>query len=74
MLLRERGAEAQRERNQNPNSGFEQGRALAYIEVLSLMQNQADAFGLDREQLCLSGFEPLTGKLDPPAPQPVRDL
>jgi hypothetical protein len=69
-LLREAGAEAQRERKQNPGSGFEQGRALAYIEVLSLMQNQADSFMIAREEVGLAGFDPLNDPLEPPKPEP----
>jgi hypothetical protein len=69
-LLREAGAEAQRERKQNPDSGFEQGRALAYIEVLSLMQNQADSFMIAREEVGLAGFDPLNDPFEPPKPGP----
>ena len=44
-LLREIGADAQRKsRKTEQSSDFDAGRALAYVEVLSMMQNQADAF------------------------------
>jgi len=65
-LLREAGAEAQRERMKTPDSEFAQGRALAYIEVLSRMQNQADSFMIPRASLGLDGFDPLNDPLDPP--------
>jgi hypothetical protein len=71
-LLRETGAEARRERDQNPGSEFEQGRALAYVEVLSLMQNQADSFMISKEEIGLAGFDPLNDPLDPPKPGPLR--
>lgn len=37
---------------------YAQGRLMAFVEVLSLMQQQADAFGLDQASLSLSGFDP----------------
>jgi hypothetical protein len=37
---------------------FEKGRQMAYVEVLSLMQQQADAFGIPVEELCLDGLDP----------------
>jgi len=49
---------------------FEQGRAMAYVEVLSLMQNQADAFQVPREELLLAGFDPEVDPIDPPPPTP----
>jgi hypothetical protein len=70
-LLRRTGAEA---RHRSAEAGrmaeFEQGRAMAYVEVLSLMQNQAEAFQLPREDLLLAGFDPETDPIDPPPPTP----
>jgi hypothetical protein len=45
------GAASDDERN------FQQGRRMAYIEVLSLMQQQAAAFGLPLSDLALDGFD-----------------
>ncbi len=67
-LLRETAAEARR-RSAAGSSDFDSGRASAYVEVLSLMQNQADAFQLPRDELLLSGFDPETDSLDPPPPE-----
>jgi hypothetical protein len=68
-LLRQTGAEAQRRSAEaGPAAQFEAGRAMAYVEVLSLMQNQADAFQLPPDQLLLSGFDPEIGPIDPPPP------
>lgn len=36
---------------------FEAGRAMAWYEVTSLIQQQAAAFGLSRAQCGLSGFD-----------------
>jgi hypothetical protein len=72
-LLREAGADAARESSET-KSAFHEGREAAYREILAWMQHQADAFGFDREELCLAGFDALTGKLDPPRPEPPRDM
>ena len=37
---------------------FEQGRRLAYYEVVSLMLSQAASFGLPAEDLAMSGLDP----------------
>ena len=68
-LLREAGADAAR-RVAEAGAGsrsFEEGRALAYVEVRGLTQVQADAFGLHRDDLGLAGFDPLNGPLASPA-------
>ena len=70
-LLRETGAEAQRKSKRKEQApDFDAGRALAYVEVLSLMQNQADAFQLSRDDLLLGGFDPEVDPIDPPRPRP----
>lgn len=66
-LIRETGAEARR-RSAVGASDFDAGRAMAYVEILSLMQNQALAFQLPPEDLLLAGFDPETDSLDPPPP------
>jgi hypothetical protein len=69
-LLRETGAEARRKsRETGKMCEFEQGRAMAYVEVLSLMQSQAVAFQLPREDLLLAGFDPERDPIDPPLPE-----
>lgn len=67
--IRENGAKAvARGREEQDGREFQQGRALAYIEILSMMQNQADVFQIEREELLLSGFDPVNDPLDPPRP------
>ena len=70
--LRELGSKAARN-SRATRSPFDEGREFAYREILARMQNQAEVFGLDKEALCLAGFEPLTGELDPPAPRPLKE-
>jgi hypothetical protein len=41
-----------------PGHQFALGRLTAYYEVLSLMKQQADAFGIDATELSLQGFDP----------------
>ncbi|MDQ3366847.1 MAG: hypothetical protein M3680_15600 [Myxococcota bacterium] len=65
-LLREAAAEARRNQAADPRDGLESGRAAAYVEVLLLMQSQADSFMIPRERLGMAGFDPLLDPLDPP--------
>ena len=67
-MIRERAAQAMKE-NQSKPSALNEGRELAFREVLSVMQNQADVFQIPREAVCLDGFDPLSGRVDPPEPQ-----
>ena len=53
-------ARAERDRAGDGDGGYALGRLMAYHEVISLMQNQAVAFGLKLEQLCLEDIEPET--------------
>ena len=64
-VLRERGAAAQAAAT---HSDLDRERAFAYAEVLSLMQTQADAFDIPRDDILLGDFDPLNGPLDPPSP------
>ena len=67
--LRENGAKAQvQSRSAQDGREFQQGRAMAYMEILSMMQNQADSFQIPRDDLLLSGFDPLNDSLEPPRP------
>jgi hypothetical protein len=70
-LLRERGAKVTKE-NRARDSAFNEGREAAFREVLALMQNQADIFGVPRQDICLDGFDALVGPLDPPKPRPIE--
>lgn len=64
-LLRERTAQAAIE-NRASGSAFDEGREAALREVLSVMQNQADVFGIRRDEICLDGFDALFGRVEPP--------
>ena len=57
LLLKEAAFEA-RYRRDAEKSEFEAGRAMAYYEVLSLMQHQASAFGLPLVDLQLGDVDP----------------
>jgi hypothetical protein len=70
-LLREKAAEVTRGNEAGDRSELNKGRELAFREVLSTMQNQADVFGLDKEELCLDGFDALVGPVAPPKPRPL---
>jgi hypothetical protein len=56
-ILRENALEAKQEAAVG-NDPFKQGRALAYYEVISLLEQQAQAFQLPLEKLSLAGFDP----------------
>ena len=45
------------ERSPQPDD-FERGYRMALMSVLSLMIQQADAFGIDRASIGLGGFDP----------------
>lgn len=68
-LLREKAAEIASE-NQRNESPFDEGREAAYREVLAIMQNQADVFGVPKNKICLDGFDALVGAVGPPRPRP----
>jgi regulator of protease activity HflC (stomatin/prohibitin superfamily) len=42
------------------NSDFESGRLMAYYEVVSLIQQQANAFGIDLADLFIKDIDPDT--------------
>jgi len=60
QLVRERGERAKKEATSAAPEDkiFQQGRLMAYYEVLSLMQQQAEAFDLALNDLGLSGLDP----------------
>jgi hypothetical protein len=57
--VREAGidARADMESASDDDRQFQQGRRMAYYEVLSLMQQQATAFDLPPRDLSLDGFD-----------------
>lgn len=58
-LLEEQAVRARRESNANhPADSFALGRLMAYHEVISLMQQQARAFGVPLENLNLNDIDP----------------
>jgi hypothetical protein len=60
FLLREAAVEAKRLADAAPEAerGFQTGRLMGYYEVISVMQNQAEAFQLPLAKLALDGLDP----------------
>jgi hypothetical protein len=60
VLLKEKALEAQRESRTAPEDqrAFMLGRLMAFHEVISLMQQQAQAFGIALEELGLDDIQP----------------
>ena len=60
QLVREAGEQAKKEAASATAEDkiFQRGRLMAYYEVLSLMQSQAEAFQLPLNDLALSGLDP----------------
>jgi len=66
FLIRERAAKAQRDKvGETESVAFHAGREMAFIEVLLMMQSQADSFMISRSDLGIDGFDPTTDSLDP---------
>lgn len=57
-LLKAQAVTAKRESKADPTDSFALGRLMAYHEVISLMQQQAQAFGLPLESLNLNDIDP----------------
>ncbi len=59
-LIREAAVDAKKAHDsRSPDTReFESGRVMAYNEVVSLMQQQAVAFGLPFEEIGLEGMDP----------------
>ena len=66
--LRERATEAESEATQS-GSEFVAGQAFGLRQALARMQNEADAFGIDKSRLCLDGFDAMVGSVAPPLPR-----
>lgn len=61
VLLRQRALDAKLDRDASVDCDDEDlklGRLMAFYEVLSLMVEQAAAFGVDPEAIGLDGFDP----------------
>lgn len=61
LILRESAVQARQratEARGTPEEAYEEGRAMAYHEVASLLLKRAAAFGLPPEALRLEGFDP----------------
>lgn len=62
LILRERALEAVAERDAAPQGSearlFQSGRVMAFNEVISIIQQQAQAFGIPLSDLRLDGVEP----------------
>ena len=60
QLVRELAADA---RASGASSQFAEGRESAFVEVLMLMQTQADTFGIARAVVGMAEFDPLNDPL-----------
>ena len=60
LLIKERALEARRQRDESPADGFEfhAGRVLAFNEMISIMKQQAEGFGIPLSDLRLDDIEP----------------
>jgi hypothetical protein len=60
VLLKEKALEAKRESTTAPEDqrAFALGRLMAFHEVVSLLQQQAQAFGISLEELGLDDIKP----------------
>ena len=68
--IREDAAEAREAKTTDPKShDHHEGREEAFIEVLLILQGEADGRFIPREECGLDGFDPLNGPLAPPDPR-----
>ena len=58
VLLREMAIEAQNKATEGGRTDFDVGYMAAFHRVVSLMQQQAEAFNLPLEALSLEGLDP----------------
>lgn len=58
LLLKEKALDAKRMAKDPSDNGFAMGRAMAFYEMLSLMQQQADVFGLDYASIGIDDIRP----------------
>ena len=57
-LLREQALASKKESDRDRGNLFDLGRRMAYYEAVSLMINQAIAFGMELSELNLEGIDP----------------
>ena len=57
-LLRGQTLAAKKESDENPGDEYDLGRLQGYNEVVSLMIDQAKAFGMELSELNLEGIDP----------------
>lgn len=62
FLIKERALEARRQRDESPRGSlereFQSGRIMAFNEVISIMQQQAEGLGIPLSDLRLDDIEP----------------
>jgi hypothetical protein len=62
LLIKERALEARRQRDESPQGSqereFQSGRVLAFNEVISIMQQQAEGLGIPLTDLRLEDIVP----------------
>lgn len=59
QLVKDKALEA-KERKESSSNPYDTGFLMAFYDVISLMQSQADVFGISREQISLSDINPDT--------------
>ena len=62
LLIKQAACEAQQKSHLQLEEGdkiFQQGRVMAYVEIISLMQSQAKAFRIPLSDLRLDKFDPV---------------
>lgn len=55
-ILKERALK-DKKRSKEKNGEYEKGRLMAYYEFISLLKQQADAFGIDLKDINLQDFD-----------------
>ncbi len=62
LLIKERALEAKKDRSHKPKKSkdylFQSGRIMAFNEVISIMQQQAEGFGIQLRDLQLDDITP----------------
>lgn len=63
IIIRERAAEAVQERlssqaTSEADGNYDAGRVMAFNEIISIMQQQAEGFQISLEELSLQGIDP----------------
>lgn len=62
LLIKERALNAKEDRNKEQKNSdgymYESGRIMAFNEIISIMQQQAEAFEIALRELCLDDIDP----------------